>query len=200
MRALIALGGNAMTGPDGDASPVQQDRAIGVAMQRVADLVGQGVDVLLTHGNGPQVGNLLVKNELAASVVPPVPLDWCGAQTQGTIGFTILDTLEWSLAARGVDRRCAALITRTLVDADDPWVTNPTKPSRRFLPYEQGKVLIEHGQTWEDRGEKGWRRFVASPEPLEVLETHTLDTLMQAGYVVVAAGGGGIPVIRTSEG
>ena len=102
MRALIALGGNAMTGPDGDASPVQQDRAIGVAMQRVADLVGQGVDVLLTHGNGPQVGNLLVKNELAAGVVPPVPLDWCGAQTQGTIGFLILDALEAAMAARGL--------------------------------------------------------------------------------------------------
>ena len=102
---------------------------------------------------------------------------------------------------RGVDRRCAALVTRTLVDADDPGFTHPTKPIGRFLPYEQAQVLIEHGQTWEDRGEKGWRRVVASPEPLEVLETHTLLTLLDAGYVVVAAGGGGIPVDpRPSEG
>src|SRR5688500_6245494 len=131
MRALIALGGNAMTGPDGDASPVQQDRAIGVAMQRVADLVGQGVDVLLTHGNGPQVGNLLVKNELAAAVVPPVPLDWCGAQTQGTIGFVLMDALDGELRARGIDRRAAALVTRTLVDADDEGFTTATKPIGR---------------------------------------------------------------------
>ena len=101
LRALIALGGNAMTGPGGDAAPAEQDRAVTVAMERVADLVGDGVDVLLTHGNGPQVGNLLVKNELAAHVVPPVPLDWCGAQTQGTIGFLVLDALESALAASG---------------------------------------------------------------------------------------------------
>lgn len=200
MRVLVALGGNAMTGPDGSAAPKEQRHAIARAMEHVAQLVEAGHDVVLTHGNGPQVGNLLVKNELAAHVVPPVPLDWCGAQTQGTIGFTILDTLEAALEARGVDRRCAALVSRTLVDADDPGFAKPTKPIGRFLPYEQAKVLIEHGQIWEDRGEKGWRRVVASPEPLEVLETHTLLTLMEAGYVVVAAGGGGIPVIRTPDG
>lgn len=200
MRVLVALGGNAMTGPDGSAAPKEQRHAIARAMEHIAGLVAAGHDVVLTHGNGPQVGNVLVKNELAAQVVPPVPLDWCGAQTQGTIGFTILDTLEYALAERGVDRRCAALISRTLVDADDPGFTKPTKPIGRFLPYEQAQVLIEHGQTWEDRGEKGWRRVVASPEPLEVLETHTLLTLMDAGYVVVAAGGGGIPVIRTDDG
>ena len=170
MRALIALGGNAMTGPDGDASPVEQDRAIGVAMQRVADLVREGVDVLLTHGNGPQVGNLLVKNELAAGVVPPVPLDWCGAQTQGTIGFLILDALEAALAARGVQRPVATVVSRTLVDGDDPGFQHPTKPIGRYLPEDQARTLIEHGQTWEDRGNRGWRRVVASPEPLEIVD------------------------------
>src|SRR4051794_34574065 len=105
VRVLIALGGNAMTGPDGSAGPEDQDRAIGVAMEHVADLVAAGVDVVLTHGNGPQVGNLLVKNELAAGVVPPVPLDWCGAQTQGTIGLLIMDALDQGLARRRVDRR-----------------------------------------------------------------------------------------------
>ena len=104
MRVLIALGGNAMTGPGGSAAPDEQDRAVRVAMESVADLVAADVDVVLTHGNGPQVGNLLVKNELAAAVVPPVPLDWCGAQTQGTIGFLILDALDAALAARGVEQ------------------------------------------------------------------------------------------------
>ena len=200
MRVLVALGGNAMTDPDGGAGPQAQRDAIGAAMEHVADLVAAGHDVVLTHGNGPQVGNILVKNELAAHVVPPVPLDWCGAQTQGTIGFTILNTLEAALARRGVDRPVAALVTRTLVDPADPGFTTPTKPIGRFLPGAEAAVLIEHGERWEDRGEKGWRRVVASPEPHEVLETATLRTLVAAGYVVVAAGGGGIPVVRDGSG
>src|SRR5689334_17811704 len=200
MRVLIALGGNAMTGPDGSATPQAQREAIARAMEHVATVVAGGHEVVLTHGNGPQVGNLLVKNELAAHVVPPVPLDWCGAQTQGTIGFTILDTLEPALAALGVDRRVAAIITRTLVAADDPGFAKPTKPIGRYLPHDLALPLIAHGETWEDRGQQGWRRVIASPEPLEVLETHTLRTLLAAGYVVVAAGGGGIPVVREEDG
>ena len=200
MRVLIALGGNAMTGPGGSATPQDQDHAIGVAMQRVADLVAAGVDVVLTHGNGPQVGNLLVKNELAAHVVPPVPLDWCGAQTQATVGFLILDALDKALADRGVDRRTATVVTRTRVDGDDPGFTTPTKPVGRYLPEDQARALVEHGQTWEDRGDKGWRRVVASPEPLEVLDAGTIKALADSGYVVVGAGGGGIPVVRDADG
>jgi carbamate kinase len=200
MRALIALGGNAMTGPDGSATPRAQREAIRQAMAHVADVVAGGHEVVLTHGNGPQVGNLLVKNELAAHVVPPVPLDWCGAQTQGTIGFTMLDTLEPALAARGLATRVAALVTRTLVDPDDPGFARPSKPIGRYLPHGQARPLIEHGETWEDRGERGWRRVVASPEPLEVLEVPALLTLLAAGYVVVAAGGGGVPVVRGAAG
>lgn len=200
MRILIALGGNAMTGPDGSATPQAQGAAIRTAMAHVAEVIARGHEVVLTHGNGPQVGNLLVKNELAAAVVPPVSLDWCGAQTQGTIGFTILNALGAELRARGIDRPAAAIVSRTLVDADDPGFTKPTKPIGRFLPYAEAHVLIAHGQTWEDRGEKGWRRVVASPEPIEVLETGTIRTLLGAGYLVVAAGGGGIPVVRTTDG
>ena len=200
MRVLIALGGNAMTGPGGSATPQDQDHAIGVAMQRVADLVASGVEVVLTHGNGPQVGNLLVKNELAAHVVPPVPLDWCGAQTQASVGFLILDALDKALADRGVDRRTATVVTRTRVDGADPGFTRPTKPVGRYLPADQAKTLMEHGQTWEDRGERGWRRVVASPEPLEVLDAVTIRALADLGYVVVGAGGGGIPVVRDPDG
>ena len=200
MRVLLALGGNAMTAADGSATPDAQRAAIAAAMESVAGLIAAGHEVVLTHGNGPQVGNLLVKNELAAAVVPPVSLDWCGAQTQATIGFTILNALERSLAAVGASRPVAAIVTRTRVDEDDPGFARPTKPVGRFLPYEQARPLIEHGQLWEDRGEKGWRRMVASPEPVEVLETGTLMTLLDAGYVVVAAGGGGIPVVRDKQG
>ena len=200
MRVLLALGGNAMTAADGSATPDAQRAAIAAAMESVAGLIAAGHEVVITHGNGPQVGNLLVKNELAAAVVPPVSLDWCGAQTQATIGFTILNALERSLAAAGASRPVAAIVTRTRVDENDPGFTRPTKPVGRFLPYEQARPLIEHGQLWEDRGEKGWRRIVASPEPVDVLETGTLMTLLDAGYVVVAAGGGGIPVVRDPKG
>jgi carbamate kinase len=158
------------------------------------------VDVVLTHGNGPQVGNLLVKNELAAAVVPPVPLDWCGAQTQGTIGFLIMDALDRSLAQRGVDRKVATLVTRTRVDGADPGFARPTKPIGRYLPAGEAAVLVEHGQIWEDRGERGWRRVVASPQPLEILDAPAIGVLSDAGYVVVAAGGGGIPVVRDGDG
>jgi len=200
VRIIVALGGNAMTAADGSATPQAQIDAIATAMAHVAELVVRGHDVVLTHGNGPQVGNLLVKNELAANVVPPVPLDWCGAQTQGTIGFTVLNSLEAALRRHGVERPVAALISRTLVDGDDEGFATPTKPVGRYLSHDEAKVLIDHGQTWEDRGEKGWRRVVASPEPLEVLETGTITTLLDAGYLVVAAGGGGIPVVRDSAG
>ncbi len=200
MRVLVALGGNAMTAPDGSAHPAEQVRAISEAMQHVAELVAAGHEVALTHGNGPQVGNLLVKNEVAAHVVPPVPLDWCGAQTQGTIGFTILDALEPALARLDVARPVAALVTRTLVDADDPHFREPTKPVGRYLPADQAQQMIEHGQRWEDRGEKGWRRVVASPTPVEILDLAAIRTLVGSGHVVVAAGGGGIPVVRDADG
>src|SRR3954463_15788322 len=162
-RVVIALGGNAMTGPDGSATPDAQRDAIAAAARHVAAVVAGGAEVVLTHGNGPQVGNLLVKNELAAAVVPPGPLDWCGAQTQGTIGAMLLNALNRALAARRVDRPVAALVTRTLVDADDPRFREPSKPIGRYLPETQASVMVEHGQVWQDRGAKGWRRVVASP-------------------------------------
>lgn len=200
MRVLLALGGNAMTGPDGSATPAAQIAAVTEAMGAAARLVAAGHEVVVTHGNGPQVGNLLVKNELAAHVVPPVPLDWCGAQTQGTLGFTILDALDAALAAAGTPRPAAALVTRTLVDREDPGFTHPTKPVGRYVDAEAAQRMVEHGQVWEDRGERGWRRVVASPEPLEVLDVPAARTLLDAGYVVVTAGGGGIPVVRDADG
>lgn len=200
MRVLVALGGNAMTAADGSAGPGDQIAAVDRAAREIARLVAAGHEVVLTHGNGPQVGNLLVKNEVAASVVPPVPLDWCGAQTQGTIGFILLDALELALAEAGCDVRPAALVSRTLVDSDDPGFSNPTKPIGRHLPAGEAAVLMEHGQVWQDRGEKGWRRVVASPAPREVLEGPAIAALLEAGLMVIAGGGGGIPVVREPDG
>ena len=193
-RVVIALGGNAMTGPDGSATPGAQRDAIREASVHIADVVAAGAEVVLTHGNGPQVGNLLVKNELAAHVVPPVPLDWCVAQTQATIAFTLTDELDAALAARGLPQRTAGLVTRTLIDVDDPGFREPSKPVGRFLPREEAERFAALGQIWEDRGEKGWRRVVASPEPKSVIDSPAIHALAAAGFVVVCAGGGGIPV------
>jgi len=199
MRALVALGGNAMTAPDGRARVEDQIAAAKVAMAAVAELVAEGVDVVLTHGNGPQVGNLLLKNEIAASIVPPVPLDWCDASTQATLGFVLMNALDDELRARGVDRRTATVVTRVRIDEGDPGFTHPSKPIGRFLPADEAALLVEHGETWEDRGEKGWRRVVASPEPLEILDADAVRALVDAGFVVVANGGGGIPTVLEAD-
>ncbi len=111
-----------------------------------------------------------------------------------------MDALDPELTTRGIDRRSAAVITRTLVDADDQGFTNPTKPIGRHLPAAEAQLLIEHGETWQDRGEKGWRRVVASPEPLEIIDAPAVLALIEAGFVVVANGGGGIPVVRRDDG
>src|SRR4029079_7969121 len=193
MRVLLALGGNAMTNADGRARPEDQIAAAEVAMESVGDLIAEGHEVVVTHGNGPQVGNLLVKNELAAAVVPPVPLDWCGAQTQATLGFVLMNALDAALAERGVEKRSATVVTRTLVDPNDPGFGRPRKPIGRFLTEDEAAPLLEHGEVWQGRGEKGWRRVVASPEPLDILDAPAVLELIEAGFVVVANGGGGIP-------
>ncbi|MCZ2822778.1 MULTISPECIES: carbamate kinase [unclassified Modestobacter] len=199
-RVVIALGGNAMTGADGSATPRAQREAIAAAAQHIAAVVATGAEVVLTHGNGPQVGNLLVKNELAAHVVPPVPLDWNVAQTQATIGFTLADELDAALAALGSPQRTAALVTRTLVDPADPGFATPSKPVGRHLSRDEAQRFIDLGQNWEDRGERGWRRVVASPEPLSVVDVPAISALSGAGFVVVCAGGGGVPVVPGPAG
>jgi carbamate kinase len=114
--------------------------------------------------------------------------------------MVLMDALDSSLLRRGVLRRSATVVTRALVDRDDPGFTKPTKPIGRFLPAEEAQLLVEHGETWEDRGEKGWRRVVASPEPLEIIDAPAVQALVDAGFVVVANGGGGIPVVRDGDG
>ncbi|MBW9206738.1 carbamate kinase [Mumia sp. zg.B53] len=198
MRLVIALGGNAMTAPDGSVGPEDQRTAILESMRSVADLVEAGHEIVLTHGNGPQVGNLLLKNEMAANVVPPVPLDWCVAQTQATIGRLILDTLDEELGRRGHHARSAVLVSRTLVDRDDPGFLVPTKPIGRYASGAEAAAMRAHGQRWVEVPGRGWRRVVASPEPRAVLEIPAVRTLLADGFVVVCAGGGGIPTVHTS--
>jgi carbamate kinase len=191
MRLVVALGGNAIAGERG-ADPVSQQQAVEGACVQIAELVEHGHDVVITHGNGPQVGNLLLKNDLARDVVPPVPLDWCVAQTQATLGFLIVTALEPRVAPRIV----STVVTRVLVDAADPAWTRPTKPIGRYVSESEAAERIAAGEAWEDRGERGWRRVVPSPQPLEILDRGTVEALMAEGAIVVAAGGGGIPMVR----
>ena len=194
-RLVVALGGNAIAGEHG-AGPDAQREAVEEAAAEIADLVAAGHQVVLTHGNGPQVGNLLVKNDLARNVVPPVPLDWCVAQTQATLGFLIVTAMEAELRRRGIERLVSVVITRVLVSPDDPAWRRPTKPIGRWLSEAEARERIAAGENWEARGERGWRRVVPSPEPLEILDLATIRELVSAGAVVVAAGGGGIPMVR----
>ena len=190
-RVVVALGGNAIAGARG-ADPESQQRAVEAACEQIAELVAHGHEVLITHGNGPQVGNLLLKNDLARDVVPPVPLDWCVAQTQATLGFLIVTALEAELPGRFV----STVVTRVLVDAGDPAWAAPTKPIGRYVGESDARARIAAGEAWEERGEKGWRRMVPSPRPLEILDGATIEALLREGAIVVAGGGGGIPMVR----
>lgn len=200
MRVLVALGGNAMTSADGQARPEDQIAAAARAASGLADVIAAGHQVVVTHGNGPQVGNLLVKNELAAHVVPPVPLDWCVAQTQATLGVVLMNALEQALRDRSTPGRVTALVTRTLVRRDDPGLQRPSKPIGRYLSREDAKPLIDHGETWRDFGAKGWRRVVASPEPVEIVDAPAIRAMADAGFTVVSTGGGGVPVVADAAG
>jgi carbamate kinase len=192
---VVALGGNAIAGERG-ADPASQQEAVEGAAEQIAELVEHGYEIVITHGNGPQVGNLLLKNDLARDVVPPVPLDWCVAQTQATLGFLVVTALEAALRRRGLERFVSTVITRVLVAADDPAWARPTKPIGRYVDEPEARARIAAGEAWEERGPRGWRRVVASPQPLEILDRRTVQALMAEGAIVVAGGGGGIPMVR----
>lgn len=199
MRIVLALGGNALTGPKESVQPAHQMAAVEAATPQIAALVAEGHEVLLSHGNGPQVGNILAKNDIASPVLSPVPLDWCVANTQGSIGFILLNALDASLSKAGLSTRATVVLSRTIVDAKDPAFDEFTKPVGRFLEAEIAKRLSLTGQKFVDSGEQGWRRVVASPQPLEIVEAPAIAALLDAGFLVVAGGGGGIPVIRTDD-
>ncbi|MDO5736880.1 MAG: carbamate kinase [Propionibacteriaceae bacterium] len=199
MRIVLALGGNALTGPKESVQPAHQIAAVEAATPQVAALVAEGHQVLLSHGNGPQVGNILAKNDIASPVLSPVPLDWCVANTQGSIGFILLNALDASLSRAGLSTRATVVVSRTVVAADDPAFAHFTKPVGRFVEPEIAQRLSLSGQHFVDSGEQGWRRVVASPQPLEIVEAPAIAALLDADFLVVAGGGGGIPVIRTDD-
>ena len=196
----MAIGGNSLITDNKDPSVPRQWDAVRETTRNVADMVQAGWTVVVTHGNGPQVGFILRRNELAAAEVHPTPLDLIVADTQGSIGFMLQQTLNNEFFQRRIDRQCITLITQVRVEADDPAFEHPTKPIGSFMDESQAREFEREGwQVIEDAG-RGWRRVVASPEPVEIVEEKAIADAVRMGWIVVAVGGGGIPVIRNAKG
>ena len=194
---VVALGGNAIL-PHNRAGSIDEQRSLTQStMGQVAEQVAQGVAVVLTHGNGPIIGNILLRNEAMAGTIPPMPLDVCGADSQGGIGYMIQQSLQNALHAMGVAKQVVTLVTQVEVDPGDPAFAQPTKPIGPFYSRREAERLaLEKGwQMREDAG-RGMRRVVPSPRPLRIVEIEAVRTLFEAGVIVNCVGGGGVPVVR----
>lgn len=198
---VIAFGGNAITKAGQRGTFQEQQANIKETVNHLVGLIKAGHRLVLTHGNGPQVGNLLIKNELSKSVVPAMPLDVCVSNTQGSLGYALQQELTNALAQEGLKVPVATIVTRVQVSPDDPAFTNPTKPVGPFYTEDEAKKLTaEKGYTMIEDSGRGWRRVVPSPFPLQILEKDAIRSLLEAGVVVIAAGGGGIPVCLNETG
>lgn len=167
----------------------------------IADIVERGYEVIVAHGNGPQVGRIVIQNEVASASTPAMPFDVCGAMSQGMIGYHIQQGLSKVLRHRGINKNVVTVVTQVVVDKDDPKFKAPSKPIGPFYTEEEAKAIAaEKGYTMKEDAGRGWRRVVASPLPVEIVELDAVKTLNDAGFVVVTVGGGGIPVIRNDAG
>lgn len=193
---VIALGGNALS-PAGEQGTIQEQfRHTRESLAPIVELARDGWRIAIVHGNGPQVGNALIRNEMSRDLVPPLPLGVLVAATEGWIGYMIQQSLENALAKAGLDRRVATVVTQTLVDRDDPALAKPSKPIGRVMDEPRARALAaELGWTIAQSAE-GWRRVVASPRPIGIVECDLIRTLVDEGHLVIAAGGGGTPVYR----
>ena len=201
--AVIAVGGNSLIIDDKNVTVESQYKAAKQTCLHIADLIEQGWDVAIGHGNGPQVGYILRRSEIAAKTagMHEVPLDVCGADSQGAIGYAIQQNLQNILYQRGIKKKVVTVITQTLVDKNDPAFSKPAKPIGSFMEKEEAERRQQE-QGWsvvEDAG-RGWRRVVASPQPKEIVELETVQTLLEKGIVTITVGGGGIPVIDPGDG
>lgn len=198
---IIALGGNAILQPGQRGTVAEQTANIRTSCQQIAEIIRRGYRVVLIHGNGPQVGNLLLQNELARDRVPPMPLDILDAETQGEIGYLLQRELQGALQEQGPVCSVVSLVTQVVVDPQDPAFRSPSKPVGPFYTEVEARALQAAGgyPMVEDAG-RGWRRVVPSPRPLRVVELAAIAQLVEGGTVVIACGGGGIPVVAEPEG
>ena len=195
---VIALGGNALLQRSQKGTFEDQYSNVQKTAKKIADLAEQGYRIVLTHGNGPQVGATLLRHEAGKNIVPPFPLDACGAETQGFIGYMIQQALRNELKARGVDKYVVTVVTRVIVDPHDPAFEHPTKPVGPFYTKEEADQMSQKMPDLvikEDAG-RGYRRVVPSPDPKVIAERLAIRTLVDAGFIVVSTGGGGIPIVE----
>lgn len=192
-RIVVALGGNAL-----GKTPSEQLELVKITSKHIIDLVEEGNDVIVTHGNGPQVGmiNLAMETSHKVDNSPAMPFAECGAMSQGYIGYHLQQSLRAELQRRGLSRGCVTIVTEVEVDKNDPAFQNPTKPIGAFYTKEEADKLIEEGYTVKEDSGRGYRRVIASPVPLQILESSTISSLYQNGNIVIACGGGGIPVVK----
>ena len=198
---VIAIGGNSLIEDPKKVTVDAQYRAAEKTAHHIADIIESGNRVVIVHGNGPQVGYILLRSEYARKILHAVPLDSCVADTQGAIGYQLQKALDNEFIKRGLKNRALTVVTQVEVSADDPSFENPTKPIGSFMTAEDA---AEHSASFgwsvkEDAG-RGWRRVVPSPKPLSIVELDTIKFLAENGATVIAAGGGGIPVVRDNEG
>ena len=201
--AVIAIGGNSLIMDEKHKTVEDQYQAAKETTLHIADMVEQGWDVAIGHGNGPQVGFILRRSEIAAKVegMHEIPLDVCGADSQGAIGYALQQNLQNVLYQRGIKKKVVTVITQVLVDKDDPAFQKPSKPIGSFMNEDEAQRRREQ-QGWsvvEDAG-RGWRRVVASPMPKEIVELETVETLLERGIITITVGGGGIPVVDPGDG
>ncbi len=199
--AVLAIGGNALIQDRGHESISDQYKLVCGIADDIVSMIEVGWNVIVTHGNGPQIGFVLRRSELAMSEVPPVPMDYAGADIQGAVGYMFVKALRNAFRRRGVKREAVAVVTQTVVDRNDPAFSNPLKPIGSHMEEGRAKDLAAkyHWTVREDTG-RGWRRVVPSPLPTSIIETGAIRSLAREGYVVVACGGGGIPVIEDEDG
>ena len=198
--AVIAIGGNSLILDKKHEDVQSQWGAVQETVKHIADMIERGWDLIITHGNGPQVGFILRRNELAEHEVHSTPLDIIGADTQGSIGYMIAQALGNEFQHRGIDRPIAAVVTQVVVDGDDPGFHNPTKGIGGFTTEDKARAFEQDGwRVVEDAG-RGWRRVIASPVPIRIVELDAIRRLVEAGFIVIAVGGGGIPVVEDADG
>lgn len=199
--AVLAVGGNSLIKDKNHQTVPDQYDAANETSKHIVDLLAAGYRVVVTHGNGPQVGFILLRSELSRKVLHEVPLDSCGADTQGAIGYHMAQTLMNQLQKKGMKTPVAAVVTQVVVDKNDPGFKNPTKPIGGFYDEAEAKKLkADEGWFMKEDAGRGWRRVVASPEPKEIVEEEAIRALLEKDMAVIAVGGGGIPVIRLDNG
>ncbi|MCO6451024.1 MAG: carbamate kinase [Caldilineales bacterium] len=198
--AIVAVGGNSLITDSARPDVPHQWDAVRETCVHLADMIEQGWRLVITHGNGPQVGYIMRRNELAAHEVHTTPLDLIVADTQGSIGYMLQQALRNELFSRGIDQPVVTIVTQVLVDKDDPAFAKPTKPVGAFLSEADARKFEQEGWSVVEDAGRGWRRVVASPRPIEVVEQASIRALVDAGVVVIAAGGGGIPVVHNTKG